>query len=88
MTNIALYGNMQNAGADLVSEIIDVYKICRSIEDAIYAMYGNLQDAEADLVFEIIVRKLQAYNLIMQAGQEVAEALELHALFAIFTEKV
>ena len=51
-------------------------------------MYGNLQDGGADLVSEIIVRKLQAYDLIMQAGQKVAEALELHALFAIFTEEV
>ena len=42
----------------------------------------------ADLVLEVIVGELQAYDLIMQARQEVVKALELHALLAILTKEV
>ena len=42
----------------------------------------------ADLVFEIIVGKFQTHNLIMETGQEVVKALQLHALLAILPKEV
>ena len=42
----------------------------------------------ADLVLEVIMSKLQPNNFIMQAFQEVVEALQLHALLAVFAKEV